>query len=168
MINLWGQEGELPMNLLYTLNKTKRGKEMLFRQWRLLHWNYSTYIPLESLLSNALIPNPYCLEVSPCRFNVLVLPCVMPSSCATRSHMVTSVPLSEFPVSRISNHNWNPRPEWMWWVWEKLLLMEGAILNGFYPLVISETFTLVPFCFFVPVLQIYMYFVLFTWIVFLV
>ena len=25
--------------------------------------------------------------------------------------------------------------------------MEGAILNAFYPLVISETFTLVPFCF---------------------
>ena len=34
-----------------------------------------------------------------------------PSSCATRSHMVTSVPLSEFPVSHISNYTRNPRTE---------------------------------------------------------
>ena len=40
--------------------------------------------------------------------------------------------------------------------------MEGAILNTFYPLVIYETFTLVLFHFFVPVLQIYMYLVLLT------
>ena len=70
-----------------------------------------------------------------------------PSSCATRSHMVTLVPLLEFPVSCISNHNWNPGLKWMQWVWEKLLVMEGAILNTFYPLVIYETFTLVPFRF---------------------
>ena len=41
--------------------------------------------------------------------------------------------------------------------------MEEAILNAFHSLLISETFTLVPFCFFVPVLQIYMYLVLLTW-----
>ena len=34
-----------------------------------------------------------------------------PSSCATRSHMVTSAPLSEFPVSHISNYTRNPRTE---------------------------------------------------------
>ena len=49
-----------------------------------------------------------------------------------------------------------------------MLLIEGAILNAFHSLLISETFTLVPFHYFVPVLQIYMYLVLFTWIVFLV
>ena len=98
--------------------------------------------------------------VQSARFQVLVS---RPSSCATRSHMVTSAPLSEFSVSHISNHNWNPRPKWMRQVWEKLLVMEGAILNAFFPLVIYETFTLVPFCFFVPVLQIYMYLMLLTW-----
>ena len=56
-----------------------------------------------------------------------------------------------------------PGPKWMRWVWAKLLLMEGAILNTFYPLVFYETFTLVPFHFLVPVLQIYMYLVLLTW-----
>ena len=56
-----------------------------------------------------------------------------------------------------------PGPKWMRWVWAKLLLMEGAILNAFYPLVFYETFTLVPFRSFVPVLQIYMYLVLLTW-----
>ena len=38
--------------------------------------------------------------------------------------------------------------------------MEGAILNAFHSLLISETFTLIPLHFLVPVLQIYMYFVL--------
>ena len=34
-----------------------------------------------------------------------------PSSFATRSHMVTPAPLLEVPVSRISNHNYNPGPK---------------------------------------------------------
>ena len=102
-------------------------------------------------------------ETNPSRWRPFWRPVSCPSSCVTRSHMVTLAPLSEFPVSHISNHNWNPRLKWMWWVWEKLLFIEGAILNAFYPLVISETFTLVPFRFFVPVLQIYMYLVLLTW-----
>ena len=56
-----------------------------------------------------------------------------------------------------------PGPKWIRWVWAKLLFIEGAILNAFYPLVFYETFTLVPFRSFVPVLQIYMYLVLLTW-----
>ena len=36
---------------------------------------------------------------------------VTPSSCAIRSHMVTPAPLSEFPVSRISNYTRNPWTE---------------------------------------------------------
>ena len=34
-----------------------------------------------------------------------------PSSCATRSHMVTLAPLLEFPVSHISNYTQNPWTE---------------------------------------------------------
>ena len=73
---VWGQEGELPMNLLHTLNKTfERGKKYYSDDGELYRGNYSTYIPLEYLLSNALIPNPYWLEASPCHFNVFVLLC---------------------------------------------------------------------------------------------
>ena len=70
--------------------------------------------------------------------------------------MVTSVPLSEFLVSRISNYTRNPRTEV-----DAMSLREATVYGRshtehFYPLVIYETFILVPFHFFVPVLQIYM------------
>ena len=89
-----------------------------------------------------------------------------PSNCTIRSHLVTLASPSEFPVFHIFNHNQKPSPKWMWWDWKKLLLMEGAILNALHSLLISETFTLILFCFLVLVLQIYMYLVLLTGIVF--
>ena len=76
--------------------------------------------------------------------------------------MVTPAPLLEFPVSRISNYTRDPRTEV-----DAISLSEATVYGRshterFYPLVFYETFTLVPFRFFVPVLQIYMYLVLLT------
>ena len=85
-----------------------------------------------------------------------------PSSCATRSHMVTPVPLLELPVSRISNYTRNPRTEVDAMSLRVVTAYGRSHTERFYPLVISETFTLVPFRFLVPVLQIYIYLVLLT------
>ena len=57
------------------------------------------------------------------------------------------MPLLEFPVSRISNYTWNPQTEV-----DTMSLREATVYGRshtehFYPLVISETFTLVPFHF---------------------
>ena len=61
--------------------------------------------------------------------------------------MVTSAPLSEFPVSHISNYTRNP-----WTGVDTMSLSEVTVYGRshterFYPLVSSETVTLVPFCF---------------------
>ena len=71
--------------------------------------------------------------------------------------MVTPAPLSEFPVSRISNYTRNPRTEVDTMSLSEVTVYGRSHTEHFYPLVFSETFTLVPFRFFVPVLQIYMY-----------
>ena len=76
--------------------------------------------------------------------------------------MVTSAPLSELLVSHISNHTRNPRTEVDAMSWREVTAYGRSYTERFDPLVISETFTLVPFHFFVPVLQIYMYLVLLT------
>ena len=63
------------MNSLNSLNKTlERGKRCYSDDGELYRGNYSTYIPLESSYPNALIPNLLLSEVSPCHFNVFVLP----------------------------------------------------------------------------------------------
>ena len=61
--------------------------------------------------------------------------------------MVTSVPLSEFSVSHISNYTRNPGTEV-----DTMSLSEATVYGRshterFHPLVSSETFTLVPFRF---------------------
>ena len=76
--------------------------------------------------------------------------------------MVTLAPLSEFLVPHISNYTRNP-----WTKVDAMSLREATVYGRshtecFYPLVFYETFTLVPFRFLVPVLQIYMYLVLLT------
>ena len=70
-----------------------------------------------------------------------------PSSCATRSRKVTSAPLSEFPVSHISNYTRNPRTEVDMMSLSKTTVYGRSHTERFYPLVFYETFTLVPFRF---------------------
>ena len=76
--------------------------------------------------------------------------------------MVTLVPLLEFPVSHISNNTRNPRTEVDTMSLSEVTVYGRSHTERFYPLVFYETFTLVPFRFLVPVLQIYMYLVLLT------
>ena len=61
--------------------------------------------------------------------------------------MVTPAPLSELLVSRISNYTWNPRTEVDAMSLSKATVYGRSHTERFYPLVIYETFTLVPFCF---------------------
>ena len=70
-----------------------------------------------------------------------------PSSCATRSHMVTPAPLLELPVSHISNYTRNPQTEVDTMSLSEVTVYGRSHTERLYSLVFYETFTLVPFRF---------------------
>ena len=83
----------------------------------------------------------------------------------TLGHTSAPIRISSFPYSQLQMETW---PEVDVMRLREVILIEGIILNAFHSLLISETFPLFHFHFLVPVLQIYMYLVLLTWIVFLI